>query len=131
MNEENKNIGRHLDWKVVWLKALTQPSTASFQEILNDPGVSKKRGLTWIFIAGFFYALRAFIVVLYTPVYSDSYSIGSFSYFLVCLLPLVAAILLLGFYLAVGIINICAKILGGLGSFTSSCISSLPSQPPC
>jgi hypothetical protein len=117
MNNESKNIGRHLDWKEVWLKALTQPSTSSFQEIINDPAVSKKRSLTWIFIVGFLYAVRAFIVVINTPVYGDSYSIGSFSYFLVCLLPVIAAIMLLGFYLAVGVINIIAKIMGGRGNF--------------
>lgn len=55
--------------------------------------------------------------MLYTPVYGDNYSIGSFSYYLTCLLPVIAAIILLGFYLAVGVINIIAKIMGGRGNF--------------
>ncbi len=54
---------------------------------------------------------------MYTPVYGDSYTIGAFSYFLVCLVPIIATILLLVFYLGVGIISIIAKIMGGKGNF--------------
>jgi hypothetical protein len=109
--------GKHISWLRVWIKAITQPSTASFQEILNDPSATRRRGLTWILIAGLFYALRAFLALMYTPVYGDSYSLGAFSYFLACLVPIIAAILLMVFYLAMGIIGIIAKIMGGKGNF--------------
>src|SRR3990170_3601181 len=52
--------GRSLSWSETWIKALTQPSEASYAEIVNDPGAAPRKAYIWIFIS----SLVGFIIYI-------------------------------------------------------------------
>jgi hypothetical protein len=115
--------GRHLDWKEVWIKAITQPSVASFQEILDDPIASMTRGLIWIFIVGVIYALIAIAAFGYymqqiTLAYGANINLSSIPLiYIICGVLSIVVGLPLGIFLSAGVIHIISTIMGGQGDF--------------
>jgi hypothetical protein len=113
-----------LSWWQVWLKALIHPTSASYQLIINNPGASLKRGLTWSFGASLIVSLMLWGagVMRYAPLDSwrfhrDDLTVDWVILFLVVGVPVVAALATLIFALVTGITNILAKLLRGKGSY--------------
>lgn len=50
-NYNQPTAGQALPWDEVWLRALTKPSAATFQELLRDPQAASGRPYKWIFFA--------------------------------------------------------------------------------
>jgi hypothetical protein len=50
-------------WNEVWLKALTKPSEATYQDFISRPGVSVGRACTWIFLGTFIASIFSFLGV--------------------------------------------------------------------
>ena len=116
--------GETLSWWQVWRKALTRPTRASYQGIINDPGASLKRGLTWFFVACLIVSLILWGagVMQYAPLDSwrfhrDDLTVDWVILLLVVGVPVVTALATLVFALSTGITNVLAKLLRGKGSY--------------
>ena len=114
-------------WSEVWLKAVTQPTVASYEDMATRPGVSSKRAYIWVF-AG---SLIATAITLVWVLLSGSPSalgqqeggriaadLGTTIVVLICLAPLGGVFAILGLMITAGISQAIARALGGTGTFT-------------
>lgn len=131
-------------WSEVWIKAITQPSVATFQQIIRDPKASLDRAFAWV--AGVivvssilsligqliwtttwggsgFYNYNYFYTNTTTgnatginPAYATGYSLGSS----ICCLPFQIIFALIFWVILVGVMHITARVLGGSGIFEKS-----------
>jgi hypothetical protein len=110
----------------MWIAALTQPREETFARIAAQPNATTGNALIWVFIAtlisGMITAIgQTFSVrsIFRDPMFSEYLpeSIGISTGSLVCGVPVGAIIGVLGFAIAVGLIQWIAKLFGGTGSF--------------
>lgn len=69
-NYNQPTAGQALPWDEVWLRALTKPSAATFEELLHDPQAASGRAYKWIFLGtlvGQAIALLIFIAFHQSP----------------------------------------------------------------
>lgn len=69
-NYNRSTAGETLPWDEVWLRALTKPSAATFEELLRDPKAVSGRAYKWIFfgtLVGQAIALLMFIAFHQSP----------------------------------------------------------------
>jgi hypothetical protein len=52
-------------WAEIWTAVLTRPSVQTFQEILRDPAVSRRRAYTWIAIS---WVLAVLVIIALLPI---------------------------------------------------------------
>lgn len=133
-------LGEALTWQQVWLRALTQPSEVTYEELLNDPQASPNRAYTWVTIAA---AISAITQVILSAVFQATVGFNNLIRFnftssssqgfsttqneadpafilafgLVCIVPL--SIVLAPIVLTIGafILNFVAQMLGGKGDY--------------
>jgi hypothetical protein len=111
----------------VWIKALTQPSVATYEDFVARPGVSLGRAFAWVFVCSFAASIFTFLGVIFTRSVS-SLSLGqspelaraatSPFYLFVCGVPISAAFSIVGLVIVTGISHLVARLLGGTGTFT-------------
>jgi Yip1 domain len=113
-----------LSWWQVWLKALTHPTIAGYQAIINDPSASLKRALTWLFTVALivYLVIWGVLVWRFMPpfiwgLHRDDRVIDGVILFLWVGVPVLAALLTLMFAIATGLTNIVARLLRGQGSY--------------
>ena len=111
-------------WAEIWTAVLTRPSVQTFQEILGDPAVSRRRAYTWMLVTWIVNLI--FIMILTTrdpneflaampagmkisPAEMQSVMLTS----TLCAMPFALAIGLLVFYLMVRLAQFVAGQLGG------------------
>jgi Yip1 domain len=111
----------------VWVKALTKPSVATYEEFVSRPGVSLGRAFSWVFVAAFVGSIFGFLGVILSGNLSNlgldqssEFLQGvSFPFLLfVCGVPLSAAFSIVGLVIVAGISQLAARLLGGVGTFT-------------
>lgn len=116
-----------LSWWQSWLSAITKPSVATFEKIANDPHASTIRAALWIFfssLVGLFISVPlnlAFNPALITQIQEATGEIGSALAaalgLMLCIVPLSAAISVVGMMISTALIQLTARLLGGQGSF--------------
>ena len=114
--------GRSLSWSETWIKALTQPSEASYAEIVNDPGAAPRKAYIWIFIS----SLVGFIIyILIGSLFGTNVIgagmegiLGSMIAVVLCGAPIVSLFAVLGIMISAGISQWIASALGGTGTYS-------------
>ncbi len=111
----------------IWLLALTRPREETFRTIVGDPGATIGRAAIWIFISslisyGIAMALQfGQMAALFSQFEESGTSLGAMAgggaLFLLCGLPLVAALAVVGAMVSTAILQFVAGALGGEGDF--------------
>jgi hypothetical protein len=113
-------------WNEVWLKALTQPSVESYEDIVSRPGISTRKAYTWIFLSSLVGSVLTMIGVVFLGSLSTlgadqapeafsglGFTVGA----LVCAAPVGGLLAVLGLMISAGISQAIASALGGEGTF--------------
>ncbi len=93
----------------IFQKALSRPSVATFERLLNDPRASSVRALMWMVGC----ALVSYSLLIVAPIVRQ----GSINWLFVAAIPFAMIITLLLFVLSVGVTHAVARWLGGMGNF--------------
>jgi hypothetical protein len=121
--------GQSLSWSQVWLYALTRPSEANFQILLNDPQARPGRGLIWVGITSLIASLIAVVFqILFRPNIEEmtrflqrdpgaGAQAGTIVLALLCGIPAGAIFAVLGTVIYTALVNFTAGALGGKGNF--------------
>lgn len=108
--------GRTMTWSETWLKALTQPAVAAYEEIASDPGGSSNKAFIWVAISS---AIGMIITFLGNSLFSSSTDgSGSILFTLMCGVVLGPIISVIVFAVMTGITQAIASALGGTGTFS-------------
>lgn len=111
----------------VWMKALTKPSVATYQDFVSRPGVTLGRAFIWVFVASFLGSIFAFLGVYLSGGLSNlgldevsSVAPGVPLPFLlfVCGVPFSAVSGMISLAIVAGVSQLVARALGGTGTFT-------------
>jgi hypothetical protein len=111
----------------VWIKALTQPSVATYEDFVSRPGVTLGRAFTWVFVGSFVGSIFTFLGIILSGNLSNlgldqSTGLGqgaNFPFLLfVCGVPVSAVFSIVGLVIVAGIAQLVARMLGGTGTFT-------------
>ncbi|MCU0511189.1 MAG: hypothetical protein MUE40_01330 [Anaerolineae bacterium] len=115
--EKPKNTPPAAPWHVIWLKVLTAPATATFDELLTQPGISAARALRWVFLSALAAGALALLVtvILYPELFS--FFLGFLPQFLLSL-GLNAVLTVAIFALSSLWLQGFARLAGGTGSYT-------------
>ena len=114
-------------WSEVWISALTKPSVATYEGIVNDPEASPSRGYTWVLIAALIASavsvvFNMILAGITGPDTSGASGLGAFAGssigLLLCLVPFAAVMSLIGLVISAGITQFFASALGGIGSYS-------------
>ena len=113
-----------LPWSEVWIRALTQPSEATYETLLQDPKASGKRGYGWMAISAF---VSLVVSILFAMVLSMIFAVDSTGTMsealggalgvIVCGGPVTAVLAVLGVAIGAGFSNAVARMLGGTGIY--------------
>ena len=111
----------------VWIKALTQPSAATYEDFISRPGVTLGRAFSWVFACSFVGSIFGFLGIILSGNLSNLgldqanglFQGASFPFLLfVCGVPLSAAFSIVGLVIVAGISQLVSRLLGGTGTFT-------------
>ncbi|MDX1435207.1 MAG: Yip1 family protein [Anaerolineales bacterium] len=116
-----------LPWQQVWIRALTRPSEDTFLDLLErEPDVDAVKAFGWVALATF---IGAVVMTALTMLYS-LFGVGFFagedllptmggSAFIgmICLVPVAIIVGIISFALYSAIIQVIARILGGVGTY--------------
>ena len=109
-----------LSWSQTWIKALTQPSVQSYEEIASDTPPSNNRAYAWVFVAilisALINALQSAVFPRTVVVQGVPYQQG-FSILSVICSPVAGIVGVLGFAIFIAITQAIAGALGGTGSY--------------
>jgi len=135
MNQELPSLRapatRSLSWFDTWIRAVTKPSVANFEEIARDPGASLGRAYLWVALASIISSLISTLVITLQGTFSSLMSeqmgegvggilFGSSIGTILCGVPILVIVGLIGFTIITGVIQLIAKLLGGVGTFTAT-----------
>jgi pilus assembly protein Flp/PilA len=120
MSEEYGSYqSKSLSWSETWIKALTQPSEASYAEIANDPEATPRRAYTWIFISSLIgYIIYMFVSSLLGTNMIGERVLGSLVAAVLCGAPIGGLLAVLGIMINAGISQLIASALGGTGTYS-------------
>jgi hypothetical protein len=120
-----------LPWSEVWIKAITQPSVGTYEELVRDPKATAGRAYAWVFVAaligyaGFFLVQRLVCLVLYgAPNLGSLGASGTTNLFgtstlaLICGAPLTGILEMVVLTIIAGISQLIARALGGTGTYS-------------
>ena len=116
-NLSNSQVGETLSWKEVWISAITQPSTATYERILQDPKSSANRAYGWVFISSLAGGAIGILISNIMPGESEIYPGFSHIASTLCL-PVLAVISVIGLAISAGITQLVASALGGTGTYS-------------
>ena len=125
-------------WSQTWIKALTQPSVATYEQIASDAAASpNSRAYNWLFIAGIIAGvinyLGGFVFPKSLPIPgADSRLVQASPSLLgiICGVPIGVLIGIAIFVVIVGITQIIAGALGGTGTFSKLMYTSAAINAP-
>jgi hypothetical protein len=110
-----------------WTKALTKPNEEAYLEIVNDPGASLGKALLWLtgtaFVGGLFSGIISWLFGSNAFNQFDQYfdldiPFQSGNFLSVITTPFFSVIgILIGTFIATGLVQLVAKMLGGTGTF--------------
>jgi hypothetical protein len=118
---------RALTWMDVWVSAITEPSSRTFENILRDPGASARRAYGWVFFSSLFGFFISFLlqIVLNKEVLDTlgvdptaPLALGIFGGILLCAGPLASLFAVIGVIINSGLTQWIATGLGGKGNFS-------------
>lgn len=114
----------------IWIKALTQPRTETYSQIVRDPGASIGKAVLWLAGAGLLGGLFTGIVRgVFNVRMLDRFSqfsdfgdigfLGAASGFMAVIWGVLGGVVgsLIGAFILTGIVQLAARALGGTGSF--------------
>ena len=118
-------------WTEIWTAVLTRPSVQTFQEILSDPAVSRRRAYAWMLATWAINAL--FIGLLRAGAANDAMSAmpnsgrvspvatqGVLLTSALCAMPIALVMGFIGFRITVGLVKFAARTLGGELNYASA-----------
>ena len=118
---------KSLSWSEVWINALTKPSVATYERLVHDPGASANKAYLWVFICALIgYVFSSLIGLAIGGLFdggmfagfNNSYLFGSWFIQLICCLPIVAILAVVGLVISAGITQLIARALGGTGTYS-------------
>lgn len=113
-------------WSEVWLKAITQPSIYTYQDLVSRPGVSSRRAYAWVFLGSLVGSVLMLLGNLFfgslSPLGAEQASdfLGGYGILIlmfVCLLPVGGIFAILSLIIIAGISQVIARSLGGSGTY--------------
>ena len=113
-------------WSEVWLRALTQPSVATYEEFVSRPDVSARRAYAWVFVSSLIasglavlgFSLLGGLSALGAEQGLDlTGNLGTLILALICIGPITGLFSIIGLVITVGIKQWVARALGGTGSY--------------
>lgn len=112
---KRERTGQPLTWTQVFQLVLARPSVRSFETILNDPTVSRRRASNWIAIAC---VISMALTSLFLMVaFSMQDALRSAVIYTVCGAPFMIVFVAIGFYLMVRLLQLATRILGARTPF--------------
>jgi hypothetical protein len=111
--------GQALSWREVWIQALTQPSVATYQGLIQDPQASPKRAYSWMALSaliGFF--ISSISTLLWGALGLGEETVGGVGG-LLCGLPVAVVFAVLGVAVMAGLSNLIARLFGGEGAYNA------------
>lgn len=108
-------------WNEIWIKAITQPSETSYDEIVNDPNASTRRAYSWIFVSsliGFIFYVIVANLLGTNAMGSVDEALGSMFMVIICGAPIGALVAVLGAMINAGFSQLIASALGGTGTYS-------------
>jgi hypothetical protein len=117
-----------LPWYQVWLKALTSPNVATYQDLVSRPGVTLGKACLWVGVVSVVATAISVVLVLAFSSLSlldpaaqegiDALSaLGGSAVLIACLVPFAAVAAILGLLISAGISHLLARALGGTGTY--------------
>lgn len=122
MNEELDVItaGKSLSWIETWIKAVTRPSVATYEEIISDPLAGLRRAYTWMIVSSMIglviYITAGYLYSRDTLKVLDE-ALGSMFLVFLCYVPLGTLWILFQRVIYTGMSQFIAGLLGGKGEF--------------
>jgi hypothetical protein len=114
------------EWFSVWRDALTKPSDQTFARIAHSPNAKLTTALLWVFLGSLVNALFASLVqgaIFRQMMQNSDFGGNGFPMAggglvgVICGAPIGAVISVVAFVIFVGIVQVIAKMFGGLGTF--------------
>jgi hypothetical protein len=129
MSEEKESTpveesGKALTWSEVWTSALIRPSLETYERILHDPNASPNRAYGWVFVSALIAYLISFLLGLLLNAlgFTSFTDLGAYAGIsvitLVCCLPIVAVLAVIGLMIGAAITQLAARIMGGAGKYS-------------
>lgn len=112
-------------WSEIWTAVLMRPSVHTFQEILSDPGVSRRRAYTWMLVT---WAINAIFLGLLRAgtINASNVAMGAAGSRMspaavqgllltttLCAIPIALGMGFIGFRVTVGLVRFMARRMGG------------------
>jgi hypothetical protein len=123
-----------LEWHEVWLRALTKPSVATFEEIVTDPHASTNRAYKWVFVMSLVSQAIGLLGGWLTgrSLYNgpDPWEGVNTTLWSIICSPVGAGIAVLSFIISVGILQWIAGLLEGSGRFDDLVFAAAAYQAP-
>jgi len=126
-----------LSWWQSWLYAVTKPSVETFDKIANDPEASTIRASLWIFfstLVGYFISVPLGLLIYPDLLTTAQEALGEFGSamaaalsLMLCLVPLGAALSVVGMMISTALVQLTARLFGGQGTFegTFNCLAAI------
>ena len=121
--------GESLTWQQVWMQTITNPATATFERILEDPQADQNRGFRWIFYVGTLVGVLSLIINT-IQLSSFGYDMGTLLPMLLCVVILAGPLSLVAFWISSGLLQWIARMFGGYGSYSDFFYASAAYQAP-
>jgi hypothetical protein len=124
LSPSQPQITARYTWAEIWTAVLTRPSVGTFQEILRDPAVSRRRAYTWMLVTWLITIVFLF-VLMPTDIealraqlppdmdISNSSLQSTMMMSMMCAVPLVLLIAMGMFRLMTWFVQIVARVMGG------------------
>lgn len=125
--------GESLSWSETWIKALTRPSVATYEEIVNDPNAGPRRAITWMIACSLlgviFYIIFGYMFGIDAIMRMDE-ALESMLLVFLCFVPFMIFVSILEVVINSGISQLIAKLLGGTGTFSKLIYAFAAYQAP-
>jgi len=115
-----------LPWYRAWWQAVARPNVAAYEDLIARPDVTTGKAVLWVFLsalAGWFLAAPLLLAFGLPSAFNTQASglgreITSLGVGLMCVLPVLSVLNVLGLLILTGLNQIIARALGGTGSYT-------------
>jgi MFS family permease len=118
ISQDVQQVGQALSWREVWIQALTRPSVATYQSLIQAPQASPKRAYGWIALSALITFLISAMGTLLWGTLGEAEGMGGVSSIL-CGLPVAAVLAVLGVAIMAGVSNLIARLFGGAGTYSA------------
>lgn len=122
-----------LSWSEVWLRALTRPSVATFESLLQDPNATTQRAYIWIAVSALIAYLVSLVLAFVFVAAEDGMIVELIGSMAICgfcgaiIAPLLSVLALM---INAGLAHLCARALGGPGTYSQLAYAFSSYQAP-